>query len=198
MPNFRRWIEDKIHQNEDHGKFYDGSLLSDEDLRQLQHQSGELVSDDDVDDDDGDPWESLRKALEHYGLENENHSSKTMNNNTTAAAIMIRPILMKLASRYLVLEKHRGAPLDGVARFHVGNGAEVHRVNFAADPSRKGMQNSFGMMVNYRYDDLETVEANQKGFEMDYRIPASPDVRKWLPAGRDDTLSLPSKTRSKL
>jgi malonyl-CoA decarboxylase len=39
-----------------------------------------------------------------------------------------------------------------VARFHLGNGARVERLNWAADPSPKGLKQSFGLMVNYLYD----------------------------------------------
>ena len=39
-----------------------------------------------------------------------------------------------------------------MARFHLGNGACVERLNWAADPSAKGARQSFGMMVNYLYD----------------------------------------------
>ena len=39
-----------------------------------------------------------------------------------------------------------------MARFHLGNGARVERLNWAADPSPKGHKQSFGLMVNYLYD----------------------------------------------
>ena len=45
-----------------------------------------------------------------------------------------------------------GKPCDPVARFHHGNGARVERLNWAADPSAKGLKQSFGLMVNYLYD----------------------------------------------
>jgi malonyl-CoA decarboxylase len=45
-----------------------------------------------------------------------------------------------------------GKPLDPVARFHLGNGARVERINWAADQSEKGLQQSLGLMVNYLYD----------------------------------------------
>ena len=50
------------------------------------------------------------------------------------------PILTKLAAKYLVLEKHRGKPVDGVSKFHLSNGAELHRINFLANQTRKGYQ----------------------------------------------------------
>ena len=52
---------------------------------------------------------------------------------------------------------------DGVARFHLGNGARLERVNVNADRSPKGLRESFGVMVNYLYD-LEAVEANHERF----------------------------------
>ena len=45
-----------------------------------------------------------------------------------------------------------GKPLDAVARFHLGNGARVERLNWAADPSPKGLKQAHGLMVNYLYD----------------------------------------------
>ncbi len=69
-----------------------------------------------------------------------------------------------LAANYLVNAKdHAGRPLDPVARFHLGNGAELHRINPGADPSAKGQAQSLGVMVNYLYD-LDTVEARHEAF----------------------------------
>jgi malonyl-CoA decarboxylase len=45
-----------------------------------------------------------------------------------------------------------GKPVDAVARFHLGNGARVERLNWRADPSPKGLKQSYGLMVNYLYD----------------------------------------------
>lgn len=50
-----------------------------------------------------------------------------------------RPILMKYAAIYLAVEKEerkKQTPLDGVAKFHIRNGAEMYRLNFLADKSR--------------------------------------------------------------
>jgi malonyl-CoA decarboxylase len=58
---------------------------------------------------------------------------------------------MTLAAHYLVREGGKGVPADPVARFHLGNGACVERVNWGADMSRKGRAQSCGMMVNYLY-----------------------------------------------
>jgi malonyl-CoA decarboxylase len=69
-------------------------------------------------------------------------------------------------------------PLDAVARFHLSNGARIERINWAADLSPKGLEQSFGLMVNYLYD-LKSLAKNRdllaKG-----RITASKDVTRWL------------------
>jgi malonyl-CoA decarboxylase len=65
---------------------------------------------------------------------------------------------LRLAVHYLKTMKN-GQPLDPVARFHLGNGARIERLNWAADCSAKGMAQSCGMMVNYLYD-LEQLDDN--------------------------------------
>lgn len=40
---------------------------------------------------------------------------------------------------------------DPVAKFHLGNGATLHAVNFDADASEIRQRESWGIMVNYRY-----------------------------------------------
>jgi malonyl-CoA decarboxylase len=60
--------------------------------------------------------------------------------------------LLGWAARYLGLEMQDGRPVDPVARFHLGNGARIEQLNWAADPSAKGMKQSYGLMVNYLYD----------------------------------------------
>ena len=63
-----------------------------------------------------------------------------------------RQELLSWAARYLGKEMQDGKPCDPVARFHLGNGARVERLNWAGDPSGKGLKQSFGLMVNYLYD----------------------------------------------
>ncbi|MDF3839801.1 malonyl-CoA decarboxylase family protein [Cupriavidus basilensis] len=63
----------------------------------------------------------------------------------------VRDTALALAAHYLVRERQQALPADPVARFHLGNGACVERLNWAADLSRKGRAQSLGMMVNYLY-----------------------------------------------
>jgi malonyl-CoA decarboxylase len=72
--------------------------------------------------------------------------------------------LMRLCTAYLAQTSPDDAVRsDPVAKFHLNNGAILERVNFAADPSSKGLKQSFGMMVNYRYD-LDKVEEHHEKF----------------------------------
>ncbi|MGY8526046.1 malonyl-CoA decarboxylase domain-containing protein [Paracidovorax citrulli] len=64
---------------------------------------------------------------------------------------LVRDTAMTLAAHFLVRERKSGLPADPVARFHLGNGACVERLNWGADLSPKGRAQSCGMMVNYVY-----------------------------------------------
>ena len=65
-------------------------------------------------------------------------------------------------------------PLDPVARFHLGNGARVERLNWAGDPSPKGVKQSYGLMVNYLYD-LKRLDKH-RGMLAQGKIPISSSV----------------------
>ena len=85
--------------------------------------------------------------------------------------------LTGLAALYLTTAKRPdGLPRDAVARFHLGNGAEVHRLHGGADVSAKGMQQSHGVMVNYLYD-LSRVSQNHERYAASSEIAASPEIR---------------------
>lgn len=82
--------------------------------------------------------------------------------------------LLHCASRYLGQELEQGRPIDPVARFHLGNGARVESIHWMADPSGKGLQQSFGMMVNYLYD-LKKLDRHRKMLG-EGKIPVSGSV----------------------
>ncbi|MDD5028604.1 MAG: malonyl-CoA decarboxylase [Rhodoferax sp.] len=64
----------------------------------------------------------------------------------------VRHWLLQCAAHYLGHELRHGRPVDPVARFHLGNGARIERINWGGDFSDKGLHQSYGMMVNYLYD----------------------------------------------
>lgn len=85
--------------------------------------------------------------------------------------------LLRAASIYFLLAKGgKGKPVDPVARFHLGNGARLERINVAADLSSNGLRQSFGVMVNYLYD-LDHIETNHEAFVTSNVIAASSRVR---------------------
>ncbi|KAI9004144.1 malonyl-CoA decarboxylase-domain-containing protein [Gaertneriomyces semiglobifer] len=90
----------------------------------------------------------------------------------------LKPILLRLCSRYLLMEKKRHLALDPVANFHIRNGACVHRLNFDGDISPKGMEQSYGIMVNYAYV-LDAVERNNQLYLLDGRISLPRLHRTW-------------------
>jgi malonyl-CoA decarboxylase len=95
----------------------------------------------------------------------------------------LKPTLMRLCARYLIEEKQHNRPLDPVARFHLGNGASVERINWSADLSDKGIDQSAGMMVNYLYDSDQIV-SNHEAYVRDGIIAASSATSK-LAKGTD-------------
>jgi malonyl-CoA decarboxylase len=82
-----------------------------------------------------------------------------------------------LAAWYLTREWEDGHVLDPVARFHLGNGARLERLNWNADASPKGLAQSFGLMVNYVYD-LDDVERNHEEYVNGHRVVRSAAVEK--------------------
>ncbi|NMM77520.1 malonyl-CoA decarboxylase [Acidovorax sp. SRB_24] len=86
----------------------------------------------------------------------------------------VRHWLMQCAAHYLARELPGGKPADAVARFHLGNGARVERLNWAGDPSAKGHKQSYGLMVNYLYDLKRTDK--HRGLLAQGRIAASKDI----------------------
>jgi len=96
------------------------------------------------------------------------------------AAETARRVIEPLAAHYFLRAKTPdGRAVDPVARFHLGNGARLERINWLGDRSRKGLRESAGIMVNYLYD-LDEIEENHEAYANQREIVASPAVRKQL------------------
>jgi malonyl-CoA decarboxylase len=94
----------------------------------------------------------------------------------------VRKVMITAAASYFLRAKTaRGQPIDPVARFHLGNGARLERLNFLGDPSPKGMKQSHGLMVNYLYD-LNDIERNHEVYAEKGEVIAAPGVRRLLRA----------------
>lgn len=99
-------------------------------------------------------------------------------------ASRLNEVIRPLAARYLLKEKNSaGLPLNPVARFHLGNGAELHRINWLGDVSVNGMKQSAGLMVNYLYV-IDNIERNNEKFTTNGEIVCSSSVRELSRNGR--------------
>lgn len=89
---------------------------------------------------------------------------------------LIENPLMWLCTHYLLVEKNKSLlPLNDVARFHLRNGASLHRINWLANLSKSGLESSFGMMVNYLYEpdkmeERSTIFENKKEFHKSINV----------------------------
>ncbi|MDH5536403.1 MAG: malonyl-CoA decarboxylase [Betaproteobacteria bacterium] len=90
---------------------------------------------------------------------------------------VLRAPLEKLCARYLLKEKSGTRPIDPVAAFHLNNGARVNRLLWLADTSARGMKQSYGLMVSYRYD-LREVDDNHERFAHSGEIVAARRVKR--------------------
>jgi malonyl-CoA decarboxylase len=153
VPGFRAWLE-----------------------RQAQSAPGDLLL----------PAE--RAAVEALGEEPGHDDVSAMLNqdgwhNDQRVASVLRDPLIRLCARYLIRERAlSGRALDPVAHFHLSNGARVERLNWLADTSAKGLQQSAGIMVNYLYR-LPEIEANHEAYRGEGRIAASPTLRNLVRTG---------------
>ncbi|KAF9095909.1 hypothetical protein BGX29_008833 [Mortierella sp. GBA35] len=148
IPGFRRWIG----QCQNLGQKL---LLPQEEsiVAHLGQQTGVAST--------GDVEDQFNAILKHPSIFSD---SETMGK--------LRPVLSRLCARYILLEKRRHLALDPVANFHLRNGACAHRLNWLGDTSTKGMEESFGLMINYLYS-LDHIEMNNQQYLQDGTISVS-------------------------
>ena len=92
----------------------------------------------------------------------------------------LRALLEPLAAYYFLKARTaKGRVIDPVARFHLGNGARLERINWLGDLSPKGVRESAGVMVNYLYR-LDDIEKNHEAYANDGEVVASSAVKKLL------------------
>ena len=151
IPGFRRWLSDAVSKGTPH-------LLLAEHRKALKAATGGAFN----------KGEFIRLLEDPGWVEREE------------LVEALKAPLMRLAARYLAEEKGRGQmPLDPVARFHLGNGAQIEQLDWLADLSAKGQKQSAGLMVNYLYN-LSEVEKNHEGFARDGRVAMSSKLKELL------------------
>jgi malonyl-CoA decarboxylase len=94
-------------------------------------------------------------------------------------AAPLRAPLLRLCARYLTETEPGRGPTDPVARFHLGNGARLERVNWRANLAPRGLRESYGLMVNYLYDP-DSIEANHEAFVRAGAVACGPAVNALL------------------
>ena len=117
-------------------------------------------------------------ATQESGIDLEEMRSMART-DTAKTADARRHDLLALCAQYLVKERRNDLALDPVARFHLGNGASLHAIHWAADLSDKGLEQSAGLMVNYLYD-LGSIEENHDSYFDQGEVATSRDVGRLL------------------
>jgi malonyl-CoA decarboxylase len=96
----------------------------------------------------------------------------------------LRSLLEPLAAHYFLRARNsKGRVIDSVARFHLGNGARLERIDWLGDLSPKGLRESAGIMVNYLYR-LDDIEQNHEAFANNGEVVGSSAVKKLLKGER--------------
>ena len=105
----------------------------------------------------------VSKSLEQLNLKKQSWPEKISSGwHPDTAPEEDKEALLTLCAIYLTkLSVRRGG--NPVAKFHLGNGAQLYRINWAGDLSKKGLRQSASLMVNYLYD-LEKIEDNHERF----------------------------------
>ncbi len=98
-----------------------------------------------------------------------------------ALADALQKPLVRLCALYLTTPGSRGRGGDPVARFHLGNGARLERINWLGNIAPRGLRELFGIMVNYLYDP-DSIEANHEVFVRDGYVVRSPSVEALVAA----------------
>ena len=119
-------------------------------------------------------WLTAQKA--HADLDELRALAKDQGRDTTDP---LWESLVRLCAQYLSSTRDNNLAIDPVARFHLGNGASLHAIHWAADVSEKGLNQSVGIMVNYLYD-LSSIEENHDAYFDQGEIAMSRIVAKWV------------------
>jgi malonyl-CoA decarboxylase len=138
-------------------------------------------------------WLKRERASEASALDEEDREAlKALDrldwwrDEATAEAVR-EPLLQAAAWYYLRARTPRGTPLDSVARFHLGNGARLERLDFLADTSERALRQSHGLMVNYLYD-LEHIERNHEAYAQQHAIVAAGAITRLVRAPARDVV----------
>jgi malonyl-CoA decarboxylase len=148
------------------------------------------------------PVPNFAKWLTH---ERQSESSTALSPDDTAALALLddpawaadpakatavqEPLLRAAAYYFLRARNDHGAPVDAVARFHLGNGARLERLDFLGDTSDKALRQSHGLMVNYRYE-LDHIEENHEAYAENRTVVAANAIKKLVRAPQRELVTV--------
>ncbi|XP_064808080.1 malonyl-CoA decarboxylase, mitochondrial-like [Oncorhynchus masou masou] len=153
IPGFSSWLQGLLSQHRKEGRV---ELLTDCEWRKVADVTNTTP--------DTNALDALRKLISTGDWTRSEH-----------LVHILEPALMRLCAWYLYGEKRRGYALNPVANFHLQNGATMWRLNWHADTSPRGVANSCGIMVNYRYF-LQETTSNSAAYMHNKIITATEQV----------------------
>lgn len=145
IPGFAKWLAQRLAADRQAGdREAEGALLAPDESAALI-AAAELPE-------DADPADALKTIVQRDAWWRDE-----------ALMPFLQPLLMRLCAVYLTETRDSKGPSDPVARFHLGNGARLERINWLGNLAPRGLAESFGLMVNYLYDP-EFIEINHESF----------------------------------
>lgn len=154
IPGFSSWLQGILSQHKKESRGFD--ILSEQEWKEVEQATDSAPGVPAID--------ALRKLISTSEWVHSERLSR-----------VLEPALMRLCAWYLYGEKRRGYALNPVANFHLQNGATMWRLNWRADTSPRGVANSCGVMVNYRYF-LNETSKNSAVYLQNKSITASEQV----------------------
>lgn len=127
------------------------------------------------------PQEALAAMVEEW-VDSVSNGEDAVGDAASSVAMdsVAKAILMRLCAHFLTQVKgHNLFPHDPVARFHLSNGASLHRIHWMADTSVKGRRESLGLMVNYMYE-LSQIEENHEQYATGRKVVYSEAIAQLL------------------
>lgn len=161
IPGFSKWLMKRLSRD---GADVGSLLRPDEEQALLA--SAEMPA-------DADPSSALKSIVQKEGWWQE-----------AALTAMLQPMLTRLCALYLTEPRDGKGPSDPVARFHLGNGARLQRINWLGNTAARGIAESFGMMVNYLYDP-DFIEINHESFVHQGAVARSSEVEALLQSAQN-------------
>ena len=138
VPGFRRWLRARLQAD-------GASLLREDEAAALVPAAPETSV-------PHDPAAALRALLE----------TERWWESAAYSEALHGPVA-RLCAVYLTTPEGGRGPVDPVARFHLGNGACLERIDWLGNVAGRGIAESYGLMVNYLYDP-DAIEANHEAF----------------------------------